>query len=121
MPMLADPKLDVFKRFRVFDDFENQPLHGTFLIDAQGNVRFQRISADPFLDVEFIKTEAARVGKMKESKQKQRCPRTGRMNWPPHARDIWPCPSWITSILLLPLDGTGSRSTSTGRGPSPTH
>ena len=64
MPMLADPGLEHFKRYRAFDDFENQPLHGTFLIDAQGNVRFQRISADPFLDVEFIKTEAARVNRM---------------------------------------------------------
>jgi hypothetical protein len=27
-------------------------------------VRFQRISADPFLDVEFIKTEAARVNRI---------------------------------------------------------
>ena len=55
MPILADPKLELFKLYRAYDDFENQPLHGTFLIDAQGNVRFQRISADPFLDVEFIK------------------------------------------------------------------
>jgi peroxiredoxin len=64
MPMLADPKLELFKRYRAFDDFENQPLHGTFLVDAQGNVRFQRISSDPFLEVEFIKTEAARVNRM---------------------------------------------------------
>ncbi len=61
MPMIADPKLDSFRRYRAYDDFEGQPLHGTFLIDAQGNVRFQRISADPFLDVEFIKAEAVRV------------------------------------------------------------
>jgi peroxiredoxin len=61
MPMIADPKLDSFKRYRAYDDFESQPLHGTFLIDALGRVRFQRISADPFLDVEFIKAEAARV------------------------------------------------------------
>jgi peroxiredoxin len=61
MPMIADPKLDSFKRYRAYDDFESQPLHGTFLIDAQGRVRFQRISADPFLDVEFIRAEAARV------------------------------------------------------------
>jgi peroxiredoxin len=61
MPMIADPKLDSFKRYRAYDDFESQPLHGTFLIDAQGHVRFQRISADPFLDVEFIKAEAARL------------------------------------------------------------
>ncbi len=64
MPMLADPQLELFKRYRAFDDFENQPLHGTFLIDAQGNVRFQRISADPFLDVDFIRSEAERVDRM---------------------------------------------------------
>jgi peroxiredoxin len=64
MPMIADPKLDAFKRYRAYDDFESQPLHGTYLIDAQGNVRFQRISADPFLDVEFIKAEAARVSRI---------------------------------------------------------
>ena len=59
MPILADPKLELFKLYRAYDDFENQPLHGTFLIDAEGNVRFQRISADPFLDVEFIKARPA--------------------------------------------------------------
>jgi peroxiredoxin len=64
MPMLADPTLNEFKRFRAFDDFENQPLHGTFLIDTDGHVRFQRISADPFLDIDFIKTETARVNRM---------------------------------------------------------
>ena len=36
MPMLADPKLELFKLYRAYDDFESQPLHGTFLIDAQG-------------------------------------------------------------------------------------
>lgn len=66
MPMLADPGLETFKSYRVYDDFESSPLHGTFLIDASGNVRYQRISADPFLDVEFIKTEAARVNRMQK-------------------------------------------------------
>jgi peroxiredoxin/tetratricopeptide (TPR) repeat protein len=64
MPLLPDPKLTVFKAYHAHDDFESVPLHGTFLIDAAGNVRFQRISAEPFLDVDFIKTEAARVDKM---------------------------------------------------------
>ena len=64
MPMIADPKLELFRRYRVHDDFEGQPLHGTFLINARGHVRFQRISADPFLDVEFIKAEAARVNRI---------------------------------------------------------
>jgi alkyl hydroperoxide reductase subunit AhpC len=68
MPMLADPGLNDFKRYRAYDDFESQPLHGTFLIDAEGKVRFQRISSDPFLDVEFIKGEAERVNRLTKRK-----------------------------------------------------
>ncbi len=65
MPILADPKLELFKLYQAYNDFEGQPLHGTVLIDAGGNVRFQRVSSDPFLDVQFIKTEAARVNRIK--------------------------------------------------------
>jgi peroxiredoxin len=64
MPMLPDPSLDVFKRYNAFDDFEAQPLHGAFLIDARGEIRFQRVSAEPFLDVEFIKAETERVSRL---------------------------------------------------------
>ncbi len=64
MPILPDPKLEVFKQYRAFDDFENVPLHATVLVDSQGQVRYQRISAEPFLDVEFIKTEAARASRL---------------------------------------------------------
>ena len=64
MPMLADPGNEIFKRYHAYDDFEGVPMHGTFLIDAEGKVRFQRISAEPFLDVEFVKSEAARVNKL---------------------------------------------------------
>ncbi len=64
MPFLPDPSLEVFKKYQAFDDFENQPLHGVFLIDKQGNVRFQRISADPFLDTDFLKGEAERMNRM---------------------------------------------------------
>ncbi len=64
MPLLADPKLDSFKRFHAHDDFEGQALHGTFLIDGAGNVRFQRVSSEPFLDVDFIKTETARIHRL---------------------------------------------------------
>jgi peroxiredoxin/tetratricopeptide (TPR) repeat protein len=65
MSLLPDPRLEAFKAFRSYDDFEGQPLHGTFLIDARGDVRFQRIAADPFLDVEFLKAEAARINRLK--------------------------------------------------------
>ncbi len=70
MPVLADPGLELFKRYRAHDDFEGQALHGTFLIDADGNVRYQRISADPFLEVEFIKTEAQRMNQLLARKMK---------------------------------------------------
>jgi peroxiredoxin len=69
MPLLADPGLEHFKRFGVFDDFENQPLHGCFLIDAPGGVRYQRISYEPFLDVEFVKSESARVNRLMSRKE----------------------------------------------------
>lgn len=68
MPLLADPALAVFKRYQAFDDFENQPLHGTFLIDSQGDIRWGRVSFDPFLDVDFLKGELARVNRLVRGK-----------------------------------------------------
>ena len=59
--LVANPDLDVFKRFRAFDEFENQPLHGTFLIDAAGWVRWQDISYEPFMDAEFLLKESQRL------------------------------------------------------------
>jgi peroxiredoxin/tetratricopeptide (TPR) repeat protein len=64
MPLLPDPTLALFKAYRCHDDFEGQPLHSTFLIDRRGDVRFQRIAADPFLDVDFLKGEAERIDRM---------------------------------------------------------
>ena len=61
MPILANSDLSIFKQYQAFDDFENVPLHGLFIIDPNGMVRFQRISPDPFLDVEFVKSESVRV------------------------------------------------------------
>ncbi len=69
MPMLADPGLEHFKRFGAFDEFEDQALHGCFLIDSEGNVRYQRMSSEPFLEVEFIKAEAARVNGLLKRQQ----------------------------------------------------
>ncbi|MCC6511319.1 MAG: redoxin domain-containing protein [Pirellulaceae bacterium] len=63
IPLLADPALNTFKSFRCFDDFEKKPLHGTFLIDAQGKVLWQDISYEPFKDEEFLLKESARLVK----------------------------------------------------------
>lgn len=61
MDLVADPNLKVFKKFRAFDDFEDQPLHGTFLIDSHGKIRWQDISYEPFMDHEFVMKEAKRL------------------------------------------------------------
>ena len=65
-PLVADPKLEVFKSYRVFDDFEDVPLHGTFLIDGKGRIRWQDISYDPFMDVDFLLKESKRLLKQDE-------------------------------------------------------
>lgn len=59
-PLVSNSTLEVFKEYRVYDDFENQPLHGTFLIDEQGLVRWQDISFEPFMEVDFLLQEAGR-------------------------------------------------------------
>ncbi|GIW79654.1 MAG: hypothetical protein KatS3mg105_1461 [Gemmatales bacterium] len=60
-PLVADPKLEVFKAYRAFDDFEETPLHGTFLIDGAGRVRWHDISYEPFQDVDFLLKESKRL------------------------------------------------------------
>lgn len=59
-PLLSDAKLDVFKAYRCVD-FNNQPLHGTFLIDAQGGVRWRQISDRPFNDPAFVLGQAKQL------------------------------------------------------------
>ena len=61
MTILANPERDVFKAFRCWDDFEDQPLHGTFLIDADGKVRWQDIGHEPFNEVDFLLEESSRL------------------------------------------------------------
>lgn len=60
-PILADPALTTFKQWRVHDDFEKQALHGTFLVDGQGLVRWQDISYEPFMEVDWLLAECQRL------------------------------------------------------------
>ena len=60
-PIVADPGLAAFKAYRAFDDFENQALHGTFLIDCAGYVRWQDISSQPFSNVKWLLAESRRL------------------------------------------------------------
>jgi len=60
-PMLCDPNLKAFKRWRCYDDFERMTLHGTFLVDGKGRVRWQDISYEPFMEVEWLLQESRRL------------------------------------------------------------
>ncbi len=60
-PVVSDPKCEVFQQFRAYDDFERLPLHGTFLIDARGLVRWHDIGYEPFMDTAFVLNEAKRL------------------------------------------------------------
>ncbi len=60
-PLVADPALNVFKKYRVYDDFEKMALHGTFLIDSEGLVRWQDIGYEPFMEAEFLLKESQRL------------------------------------------------------------
>lgn len=59
--LAADPGLKAFKAFRAHDDFEQQALHGTFLVDAEGHIRWQDISYQPFMETKFLLGEAQRL------------------------------------------------------------
>jgi peroxiredoxin len=59
--ILADPTLAAFQMYRAYDDFEGQPLHGLFLIDGEGRVRWQNISFQPFNQPEWLLKESKRL------------------------------------------------------------
>jgi peroxiredoxin len=59
--MLADPELKVFQSYYAYDDFERIALHGTFLIDPQGLVRWTDVGSEPFMVVPFVIAEFKRL------------------------------------------------------------
>ncbi|GDY19927.1 hypothetical protein LBMAG56_12720 [Verrucomicrobiota bacterium] len=61
IPLASDHTLATFKSYRVHDDFEAKPLHGTFLIDGDGLIRWQDISYQPFMETKFLLGEAKRL------------------------------------------------------------
>jgi peroxiredoxin len=60
-PILSDFSLDAFKAYRAYDDFENMPLHGVYLIDSNGQVRWQNISYQPFREALWLLGESKRL------------------------------------------------------------
>lgn len=63
-PIVSDHSKKIFKAYTAHDDFENEPLHGTFVLDGEGRVLWNDISADPFMDLDFLIKEAHRLLKL---------------------------------------------------------
>ena len=59
--IVSDTSAATFKAYRAFDDFEKMPLHGIFLIDGNGAIRWQNISYQPFLDAPWLLQECQRL------------------------------------------------------------
>jgi peroxiredoxin len=60
-PIVSDAAKNVFKQYTANDDFENQPLHGTFVLDGKGRMLWSDISADPFMEIDFLIKESKRL------------------------------------------------------------
>jgi peroxiredoxin len=60
-PIVPTNDMTVFKKYRAYDDFERQPLHGTFLVDGQGKLRWLDIGPEPFMDAKFLIAESKRL------------------------------------------------------------
>ena len=63
-PIVSNESMEVFKKYRAYDDFEHMPLHGAFLVDGAGLVRWQDISFEPFTQVDFLLNESQRLLKL---------------------------------------------------------
>jgi len=59
--LLSDAKYEAFKKWRCYDDFEGMGLHGAFLIDARGQVRWSDVGYEPFKDATFLLQESRRL------------------------------------------------------------
>jgi peroxiredoxin len=66
-PVYCDPSLSMFKTFRAYDDFEEEPLHAAVLIDAKGRLRWIDISWEPFSNTTFLLKEAQRLLSLPET------------------------------------------------------
>ncbi len=60
-PLYSDPTSAAFKDYRSYDDFEGLPLHGTFLIDTEGRLRWMDVGSEPFQKADFLLKEAKRL------------------------------------------------------------
>lgn len=59
--LLADPQMRTWYEWLTVDGHDHAALHGTFLLDEQGRVRWKQIADHPFQDAEWLLQEAKRL------------------------------------------------------------
>ena len=59
--MLSDRKMRVFREWVAYDFFGHLPMHGTYLVGADGKILFQDISHEPFNYPEWFLGECKRL------------------------------------------------------------
>ncbi len=62
--LLADPDLKAFRAYNAYDDFEDEPLHAVYVLDANGRMLWRDIGAEPFMKLDFLLEEAQRLVKL---------------------------------------------------------
>jgi peroxiredoxin len=60
-PVYSCTDTTAFRALDAWDDFENKPLHATCFIDADGRMRWQHVSYEPFMLPQFLLDEARRL------------------------------------------------------------
>ena len=53
-PVVFDKTLQQFKAYKVFQEANQATLHGTFVLDPQGRVRWREVSDRPFVDLDAL-------------------------------------------------------------------
>ena len=66
--VLADPQFSAFKNYGVFDQFEDGPMHGTFLISSKGHVLWSDLGHQPFRHPQALLEEAKRLIALEENR-----------------------------------------------------
>jgi peroxiredoxin len=65
-PLVADVEKSAFKSYRLFEDGDEEALHGTFLVDADGSILWRDSGEEPFMDMDFLLRESKRLLKTRK-------------------------------------------------------
>lgn len=59
--ILADPAQQAFQAWGVIDQFYGDPIHGVFILDAAGRLRWRHLGVEPYMDVDEVLSAAAEL------------------------------------------------------------